>query len=402
MKETVEIFMFIDALGWELVERTQFLSAELPVRRPMRMQFGYSCSAIPSILSGTTPAQNGHLSYFNYDPKHSPFKAFKWLRFFLWPRSFWERGRIRHWLSKLLRPLLGFTGYFQLYSMPLERLGLMDYAEKKDLFGPKGLEELPNLYDVLCQSGLKFHISDWHRPDAQSINTAEALLKAGETDFIFLYTAQLDAIEHEHVKDDDPAAITRQLEFYARRIKDLLAAAEKSYKAVHFTVISDHGMTPLTRAFDIKSVLEKTGLVFGEDYISCIDSTLLRVYYLRPDARQVIEKALYGAQTPGHWLSLEEEERNGIRRADRKFGDSIFLADPGVQFAPSDMGKIPLSGMHGYDPDDKYSVAAMLTNTAIPEEIRAVPDYFRMMKQRIAELQKNHGGSAAKVTGQGG
>ena len=74
MKDAIEVFLFIDALGWELVQSTGFLSRELPERRCIRMQFGYSCSAIPTILSGRTPAEHGHLCLFCYDPPHSPFR----------------------------------------------------------------------------------------------------------------------------------------------------------------------------------------------------------------------------------------------------------------------------------------------------------------------------------------
>ena len=40
----------------------------LPHRRPLEMQFGYSCTAIPTILSGATPAEHGHLGLFRFAP----------------------------------------------------------------------------------------------------------------------------------------------------------------------------------------------------------------------------------------------------------------------------------------------------------------------------------------------
>ena len=54
--KNVEIFLFIDAFGWELVKRTRFMEDALPYRRNIDMQFGYSSTAIPTILSGKTPA----------------------------------------------------------------------------------------------------------------------------------------------------------------------------------------------------------------------------------------------------------------------------------------------------------------------------------------------------------
>ncbi len=46
----MKIFLFIDALGWDIVGKTGFLQDLLPHRREVSMQFGYSCSAIPTIL----------------------------------------------------------------------------------------------------------------------------------------------------------------------------------------------------------------------------------------------------------------------------------------------------------------------------------------------------------------
>ena len=63
MKNHVEVFLFIDALGWELVQRTNFMSEKLPFRRKVEMQFGYSSTAIPTILSGKRPSEHGHLGF---------------------------------------------------------------------------------------------------------------------------------------------------------------------------------------------------------------------------------------------------------------------------------------------------------------------------------------------------
>ena len=58
-KKRTEVFMFIDALGWEIVNRFDFMTDELPFRAPVQMQFGYSSSAVPTILSGRRPEEHG-------------------------------------------------------------------------------------------------------------------------------------------------------------------------------------------------------------------------------------------------------------------------------------------------------------------------------------------------------
>ena len=139
MSKKVKAFVFIDALGWKQVEKYGFLSDILPNRRSIEMQFGYSCTAIPTILTGERPAVHGHLAFYDYAPAKSPFKAMRWLAPFLRPKGFWRRGRVRNVLSKLVKRFYGFTGYFQLYGVPIERLPKLDYCEKTDLFVKGGL-----------------------------------------------------------------------------------------------------------------------------------------------------------------------------------------------------------------------------------------------------------------------
>ena len=381
MKYDVEIFLFIDALGWELVERTNFMKERLPYRRKIEMQFGYSSTAIPTILSGKTPAEHGHLGLFRFAPQASPFKLLGRVAPLLRPESFWNRGRVRNLLSRIVKRLYGFTGYFQLYQMPFRKLALMDYCEKQDLFAARGMGEIENLRDLLIRSGKDFHISDWHIGDRRNFAAARQAIAEGKS-FLFVYTAELDALLHQYpVLLDD--AIRNKLEWYAAEIESLFAECSARNRTLRLTVISDHGMTPLTATADLKNAIEKTGLVFGRDYGCCYDSTLLRATFLTPRAEPAIREALRPFEDRGHWLSEEEEKRYGIYRADRSFGDAIFLMDPGIQIVPSDMGLHPLNGMHGFAPEDKDSQAVIMSTDEIPPEVTKVADYFALMKQRI-------------------
>lgn len=379
----VEIFLFIDALGWELVSRTGFMEKELPFRRRIEMQFGYSSTAIPTILSGRTPAEHGHLGLFRFAPESSPFRLLGKLAPLMKPESFWNRGRVRHLLSCLIGKLYGFTGYFQLYQMPFRKLGMMDYCEKRDLFAKGGMGPVENLRDLLDRLGVKGHISDWHIGDRRNFEAARQAVSAG-TPFLFIYTAELDALLHQYpVLLHD--RIREKVEWYRSQILSLFQLCREQNKTLRLTVISDHGMTPLTRTVDLRSAIEKTNLKFGRDYGACYDSTMFRVTFLKPEAEPVIRRAVEPFKDAGHWLSEDEEKYYGIYRSDRPFGDAIFLMDPGIQIAPSDMGARALNGMHGFAPEDKDSQAVILSTDEIPDSIRRVADYYQLMKQRIEE-----------------
>ena len=371
----MKVFVFIDALGWKQAEKYGFLNDLLPYRRRIEMQFGYSCTAIPTILSGERPAVHGHLAFYDYAPEKSPFKAMRFLAPLLRPRGFWRRGRVRHQLSKLIKRLYGFTGYFQLYGVPIERLPKLDYCEKRDLFVPGGLAPVKNLADVWSEQGLRYHISNWRLPEEENFRIAADLFRKGAVDRAFVYSAAFDALQHDNVGRDD--VLRAKVERYAESIRLLHRALVEGGQPFELTVFSDHGMTPLRGTVDAPAALAKTGLVWGEDYASAIDSTMARFWWLKPEAEAKVRAAFAGF--PGHWLTADEMKHHGIWREDHKFGDAIFLADAGVQFCPSDMGVKPLNGMHGFDPADEDSTACWLSTVPVPEGVSRVCDYFAIM-----------------------
>ena len=381
MHKTIEIFLFIDALGWKIINDHQFMVDLFPYRRKILMQFGYSSSAIPTILSGKTPAEHGHLGLFRFAPDHSPFKKLSRLAWLFKPESFWNRGRVRHHLSKILKRLYGFTGYFQLYRMPIWKLKFVDYCEKSDLFLANGMGNIANLHDTLSRKGVDFHISDWHLSDDENYTAAEKAIAHGKN-FLFVYTASFDGVLHDNVGDF--TTIQSKLDKIKIQIENLYKKAAEHAETVHFTIFSDHGMTPLTGTVDMIKKITESGLVFGQDYGVCYDSTMARFYYLNNNAKKVIEEMM--KLFPGHFLSKEEEIRYGIYRQDRAFGDGIFLLDAGLQIVPSDMGEKPLNGMHGFSPEDEHSFAAILSNTDFPESVKHVSDYYDLMLERADNL----------------
>jgi hypothetical protein len=265
--------------------------------------------------------------------------------------------------------------------MPLWKLEFMDYCEKKNLFIANGMESIPNLHDVLSAMGTDFHISDWHLSDAQNYAASEKAIEEGKK-FLFVYTASFDGVLHDKVGKTQ--AVEEKLSEMQKQIYSLYRKAEEYAEQVHFTIISDHGMTPLSGTVDIMGKVEKSGLVFGKDYGACFDSTMARFYYLNEKAEPVITELM--KEFPGRFLTEEEEKRYGIFRKDRAFGDGIFLLEAGIQIVPSDMGGIPLNGMHGFDIEDEHSFAAILSNEPLPLEITEVADYFKFMIERAEKL----------------
>ena len=385
------IYVFVDALGWEIVQKYQFLADILPFRYPVKMQFGYSSTAIPTILSGEYPRVHNHFSFYYYDPENSPFKFFKLLKYCFGlghhPRSLLNRGRIRRYISKFVAWLYGYTGYFQLYEVPYDKLPYLNYCEKTDIFEKNGLAPIKNLRDILEESKLYFHISNWRHSEIQNINEAEKALLNDNVDFAFIYMAAFDGFLHEHVQDEK--AIFERLKEYEIHIRTLLSHLEESGIVPKFTIISDHGMTVKTGTVDIIKKIESLGLQFGIDYAAVYDSTMARFWYLNSQAKVKIRERLCQSDCKGTFVTNEEKVSYGIDFDKNLFGDDIFLMTSGIQIEPSDLGKKALNGMHGFSPEDKDSYAAFLSNTPphfIPREVR---DYFHLMKADIDKADNN-------------
>jgi len=379
----ISVFMFIDALGWEIVKKHHFMEELLPYRNKVEMQFGYSCTAIPTILTGESPEVHKHLSFYYYNPEESPFKSFKVLKYL--PGSIFDRWRFRHLFSKIIAKAYRYTGYFEMYAMPFDRLPYFDYIEKRDLFVPGGLSPVPNLADRLTEKKVSYHISDWRLTEEQNIKSLIQDVKRGEINFGFLYTAAMDGLLHRVTKDG--SEIREKLDWYAEYIYTLWQEMQNNYDEFKLYVISDHGMTSLTETVDAKKIVEALPLKFGRDYTAVYDSTMIHFWYLNKAAKKAIQEIIPTIPY-SRLLNDEDNKRYRIRFEDNMYGEDIVLMDPGVQIAPSDMGRNALPGMHGFDPKHEDSYASFLSSSKVEDEPQWVGDFFKVMMKDVEDITK--------------
>jgi predicted AlkP superfamily pyrophosphatase or phosphodiesterase len=371
----ISIVVFIDALGWEVLKGRRFMEQRLPFRRRLRSVFGFSSACIPSILTGLMPREHRHWSFFYYSPETSPFKPLRVLG--MLPRSLIDRGRVRNLVSKLIKRLYSYTGYFQLYNIPFEHVDKFDYCEKSDLFVPGGMNRGENIFDHLSRAGVPYHVSDWRDSEENNLEALEADLRRGEISFALLYMASMDALLHEVGKESPQ--VDQKLAWYESRLEDILATASGHYEEVRLFICSDHGMATVHTHVDLMSRVEGLGLAFGRDYTATYDSTMGRFWFHNQAARERITGLL--RQVPeGRILPPEELEQLGCDFEGDQYGELIFLMDAGVLIVPSHMGLKPITGMHGYHPDDPDSDASLLSNVEPPDDPRAITDVFHLMR----------------------
>jgi len=353
----ISIFVFIDALGWEVLRNRRFLEDELPWRRPVTSVLGYSSACVPSILTGRMPRDHGQWSFFFCSPRTSPFRGLRPLRFL--PQGITSRARFRSALSRLVARRHGFTGYFQLYQLPFTHAHEFDYCEKRDLFAAGGINGQPTVFDRLRERGVPFHMSDWRRPESDNLAALSADLDAGVARFAFVYLPDLDGALHAVGKDDDE--ITRRIAAYEESLRQVLRKARERYDDVDLFVISDHGMAHVRRQVDLNSMIARLPIQFGRDYVVALDSTMARFWFRNEQAQRLVESLLSDLRW-GTVLQESELADLGCDFPGHRYGELVFLADPGVVIAPSHMGRTAPRGMHGYHPDDPDSDAVLLAS----------------------------------------
>src|SRR6185436_18511223 len=184
MKAILPLFVFIDALGWEILKNDPFAGSMAPHRARLESVFGYSSACVPSILSGRWPQEHRNWCYFVHDPEHSPFRSLRALRWL--PKAVTSRRIFRRWLSRFVKVQLKFRGYFDLYNIPFRHFAMLDFTERKSPLRPGGMNRGPNIFDLLESERIPYHVSDPARTETQNRDDLLAAIRAESIDFAFV------------------------------------------------------------------------------------------------------------------------------------------------------------------------------------------------------------------------
>lgn len=374
-KKKVALFIFIDAFGWEILRANpSFLSDILVDRKKLNTILGYSSACDPSIISGQFPSQHRYWSSFYYSPKTSPYKWIKWLSFL--PKPITNHHRVRHVLSRLIKKIHGFTGYFQLYNVPFSYLPYFDYAEKMSIWKPEGLNRSKTIFSHLTEKQIPYYVGDSEPNDESQLNKVSELLEKGAINFSYLLMGKLDALMHS--VGTSHSKVNQLLNWYDQQIRLLLKKAQTSFEEVSLYIFTDHGMHNVREAYNLQDEIDKLKLTYGKDYVALYDSTMGRFWFMNDLARRKIEDCLRKIEK-GSIMSRMELQSLGVYFPDHQYGEMIFLMNPGVLIVPSFMGMKKIPGMHGYHPEEPDSYAMICSNRPLPKELNTITDIYKLM-----------------------
>jgi len=378
------VVLLVDALGWELAQRTPRLLAALPHRRRIDTILGFSSGALPTIFTGRRPSDHGRWLMYRRAGASvleggapSPFSGFGALRLLpLRLQRSWKLGRL---LDRVVA-WRGVRGYFRLYQVPRWLLPEFDLAERGDIFEPGGLPG-DSLWDALERVHVRWRGWNWRSPEASALRALAARVESGDEEFLFCYTAELDADLHR--EGSFGAGVQRRLNAYAGWLRELEEAAARRGQDLWIYVLSDHGMVDVHGTLDVMGALEGLPVRWPRDYLAFFDSTMARFWWRDPAAQAPVRAALARLRG-GHWLDDAALEAAGARFEGREYGEDIYLLDPGMLMVPSFMGNAPVAAMHGYDPSHPDMAALLMSNRPIPEAVRHLTDVRAFLESELA------------------
>lgn len=372
------MFVLIDALGWEYIKNRNFLADFLPCRKKLSTILGFSCAAIPSILSGQYPDEHGQWNLFYYSPETSPFRWTRRLPLF-------DNGFVGRVMRKIIeeasKKMLKSDGFFESYLVPLPLLHLFDISERGNIYTERGLNRVPSIFDWMREKEICNRVYNYRQgSDMNLINYAINDIAAGIADVFFIYLSQMDSYLHENCLDDE--YIDARLIQYQNGLELLYKTAEKTGKEVIMHCFSDHGMVSTKKTINLIAKIEESGLKQPNDFLAMYDSTMGRFWCFSKKAKNIILNILEDIEE-GHVLNENELREQHIWFKDNLYGEIIFLLKPGILIEPSYMGRKAPAGMHGCHPNDPYCDAMIMSNQDIQLARGDITDIFYIIQNEL-------------------
>ena len=355
----IVLFFLIDAMGWKYVKASGLLDRDPELHgNEVRTILGYSSAAVPTILTGRYPDEHGRWNLLRYSPETSPFA---WTRFLsVVPEGLLANRYAHKAISIISKRIARAEGHFSTYELPIRHLRLFDICETSNIYTPGGIEGSISVFDYFVDRKIPYKSYSYHDgADEALLEQAKQDVRKGPESVFFLYLAELDAYLHDHC--NDPEGVCRRIEWYFEKIQSLVDIAKTRASEVRYFVFSDHGMTPVTDHHDLIGELRRAGIGPELSYMSVFDSTMARFWFNDKKLCEDVSAFLHKCPA-GRILDDAELKELRVFFPDHRYGQLIFLMNPGSIIQPSFFGKYAPAGMHGYHPDDPHSSGAYLSN----------------------------------------
>ena len=363
MNNEIVILLQIDACRNDYISETKtpFISKLISDGNSgiLKPTFGFEPDA--AYIAGLFPDEADGGAQFWYDPVGSPFGSLSYL-----PKWLNKLPRVP---NKIARKIIQLNSRkhsqsptFSTACIPFHLLKYFSFPMQYSM-DHKSFVKSNTVFDYLRENNelYFFHCFPNHKVDINSVvSHVESELFPPAT-FAFLHIGDLDRVGHQFGPDSNE--ISEMLTKVDNGLKEIYEIASLRFENVHLLLIGDHGMVEVKNHLNIWEQLIQLPLKLEKDYLFFIDSTMVRFWFFSSKSKDIICNLLQTIPN-GHILTESEKTKYHLNYSHNKFGNIIFLADPGVLLFPNFyQNQDPVKGMHGYAPESKDQQSIFIINS---------------------------------------
>ncbi len=317
---------------------------------PLHPILGYSDSIRATIFTGTYPDESGYWMEYCYRPDASPFKrAAQFAAIDRFPSDLAQRV-FKFALSKAVMPRVARSrGYESLHlrHFPFRAMPFLDYTLHEPMMAPRALG-VPTIFDLLSEAGMK-----WSYISSASMRRKELLSAvdniAPDTDLVFVYLHQVDMASH--LWGIESPRFWKAVQKTDSLTGEVLHHAGARIGEHNTLIFSDHGMSQIHRWIGIPELLRHPD--FGTRFCCALDATMVRLWYFDDDETLRAElRDLVAGRFPGRFLGEQDLIDLHVHFSDRRYGDEMYLIEPGTVVHPNFHSYLRPKAMHAYHPDE--------------------------------------------------
>ncbi len=369
-KKEITCYILLDGFKVDYIKDTKFMNEiKKDYFSKIEEPFGFQ-SFRPAVFAGINPEQSNICHIWLYSPDTTPYRKFKL------PLKIMNKiksKRINVFLRKLFL-LLHVPGKFMnrnhslsLYNpigIPFNLLPYLDISEKKTVISENYIK-FQTLFDILKECNKKFlylgyPINVFGIKDTNK-RIGYILKDAKDLDFIFLHANISDIFGHVYGPNSKELKELHMSEDLF--VKKVYSYLKSKYDVVNLIIGGDHGMVEVIGTINLWEKLQNLSVKLEKDYLVFLDSPMARFWFFNKKAEMEIREILEKLDC-GRILTEEDYEKYKIRFEDNRYGDLIWLANPGTLIFPNFFGWYKLNkGMHGYAPECEDNKGAFMIIT---------------------------------------
>jgi len=401
------VFIILDAFRWDYLN-----TEDAPLLAEMA-EGGIHCRKVvtspgfaqrSSIFCGAYPDATGNYAMYAFDPKGSPFRGIlsfpslvtldeePWINHlprikgirYLQRRAQYRRGVKRQEARKRIeRDARKYAVHAPASHIPFGVLPFLNVSEDQKEINSTNALGTESIFDLCAESGVRIEYLMFPVVNCEDDLVLTKAIERVESGARFFLLQFSDSDLKMHLAGTSTLERRKVVGELDRKIRALKKVFDADFPSTTWVIIGDHGMMDVEKEVNVADIVHgearRRGLKHIMDYLLFLDSTVARIWSLSNKAEALVPSVFVEQKSlreSGRLLTPETARQYRMPFGDRRYGDCIWLANPGTLIFPDYFHDATNhnKAMHGYDRfhDDMKGMAIVYGKDIPPRMIEEV------------------------------